>query len=117
MACIKVKRLIYQIFFGLFLSVAVSAQSVSKIKFDVGNHPLTTDKNLVSVSTSIATKQAYVDGIHFKLIVENNSGKSIGSLNVANRLAVGLFNERGYDIAIRNNAGFSTPFINIDYSK
>jgi len=113
----KISLLIFLVCVGLFFNGAVLAHSVSEIKFDVGNHPLTTDKNLVTVSSSIATKQANVDGVHFTISVKNNSGKSIDILNVANRLSVGLFNERGYDIAIRNNAGFSAPFIDIDYTK
>jgi len=89
---------------GLFFNGTVLTQSVSEIKFEVRENSSATDKNLVSVSTSIATKQANGDGIHFTLIVKNNSGKSITINNVANRLAVTLINERGFDVAIRNNA-------------
>jgi len=90
--------------FGLFLNTALTAQSVSEIKFDFSDHHLNTAKNLISVSTFIATKQATVNGIHFTLVVKNNSDKFISVKNVAEQLQVILTNERGLNISVPNNS-------------
>lgn len=44
------------------------------------------------------------NGIHFTLIVKNNSGITISLKNIVNLLNVSLSNEKGLDIAIPNQA-------------
>jgi hypothetical protein len=62
----KIIAYISSICFGLFLSTTVKAQSGSEIKFNFMNHPLTTDKDLVTVSTAINAKQSFSgNGVHF----------------------------------------------------
>lgn len=86
---------------SLFLNSGTSrAQSGNEIKFNFTDHPLTTDKNMVSVSAFVNAKQPSGDGIHFTIIVKNNSGKSIFIKNIANQLSIALYNERGLDISV-----------------
>lgn len=86
---------------SLLLHSSISwAQSGSEIKFNFTDHPLTTDKNLVSVSALINAKQSVGNGIHFTIIVKNNSGKSIFIKNIANQLSIALYNDRGLDISV-----------------
>lgn len=81
------------------------AQTGREIKFSANDHPLTKNKNLVSVSVVIDPKQPISgNGIHFMLIVKNNSGKPIFLKNAADVLFVGLYNSSGFDIAISNLA-------------
>lgn len=87
-----------------FISSTVRAQSGCEIKFDLVEHPLTTDRNLVTVSTAVNAKQSAGDGIHFTLIVKNNSGKTMPIKNMADQLLVALYNESGLDIAIPNHS-------------
>jgi hypothetical protein len=99
----KLIAYITSICFGIFLiSGTVSAQSGSEIKFNVIENPLTTDKNLATVSTVVNAKQSVGSGIHFTLIVHNNSGKDIAIKNIADRLSVALYNEKGLNISIPN---------------
>ncbi|WP_157547227.1 hypothetical protein [Niabella soli] len=81
------------------------AQSGGEIQFNRMESPLTTNKNIVTVSTAINAKQTVSsNGIHFILIVKNNSGKAIAIKNIADQLSVALYNERGLNIAIPNDA-------------
>lgn len=99
----KILACISSVVFCLFLCTGtVLAQSGSEIKFNVLDGPLTTDKNLVSVSTFINAKQSAGDGIHFTVIVKNNSSKAIFIKNTASKLLIALYNELGYNISITN---------------
>jgi hypothetical protein len=97
---------IYLICFGLLLnSSTIIAQTGSEIKFKLLNESSNAHKGLVTVSTAINTKQlASGNGIHFTLIVKNNSCNTISTKNIVNQLSVSLFNELGLDISVPNEA-------------
>ncbi len=87
---------------GLYLSIGTaSAQSGSEIRFNTFGK--TIDTSLVMVSATVNPKQSIsMDGIHFSIIVRNNSGNSITIKNISDLLYLALYNERGLDIAIEN---------------
>jgi hypothetical protein len=91
---------------GLTLISSVNfAQTGSEIKFKLLGEPSTTYKDSVTVSAAINAKQlASGSGIHFTLIVKNNSGNAISLTNMANLLSVSLYNEHGLDISVPNAA-------------
>ena len=102
------KIIIYLTTLSLFLLFGHSimmAQSNNEIKFKLLDDPLITDKNLVTVKVVINVKQQVSsDGIHFTLIIKNNSRNVISTKNIANMLRVSLFDERGLDISVPNDA-------------
>ncbi|TKC06954.1 hypothetical protein [Pedobacter frigoris] len=103
---LKIKKIlacISSIFFCLLLcGGAVTAQSGSEIKFNVMDDMFATDKNLVSVSAIVNAKQSAEDGIHFSVVVKNNSDKTLFINNTASQLFVSLFNEFGFDITVKS---------------
>lgn len=102
----KITAYIAFLCFGIILSSdALWAQSSSEIKFNLMNPSSTTNKNLVTISTAINAKQSVSsNGIHFTLILQNNSGRDIAIKNIADQLTVVLSNERGLDVSVPNNA-------------
>lgn len=77
----------------------------TEIKFKLLNEPFAADKKLITVSGAINTKRSVSgNGIHFTLIVKNNSGNAISIKNIADVLAVSLYNQLGLNIAVPNNA-------------
>lgn len=97
---------IFLIGFGLLLNIStIFAQTGSEIKFKSLSEPSNSPKDLVSVSTVINTKQPLSgNGIHFTLVVKNNSGLAITTKNIVDRLTIGLYDERGLDISVPNEA-------------
>lgn len=97
---------IYLLCLGLLLKAStILAQTGSEIKFNLSNESSTPDKNLVAVSTIVDAKQPVSgNGIHFTLIVRNNSGNAISLKNIVSQLSVSLFNEEGLNIAVSNEA-------------
>ncbi|TKC06956.1 hypothetical protein [Pedobacter frigoris] len=86
-------------------TLTIIAQTGSKVKFNLLKEPSATDKNLITVNGAINAKQPISGkGIHFTLIVENNSSNAISIKNIADVLTVALYNKLGFDIAVPNNA-------------
>ncbi|TKC06957.1 hypothetical protein [Pedobacter frigoris] len=102
----KISAYIYLVCLGLLLnSSTINAQTGSEIKFKLLNEQLAGDKNLVTVSAVINAAQSVSgNGIHFALIVKNNSGNAISIKNIADVLTVTLYNKLGLDIAITNQS-------------
>ncbi|WP_316787671.1 hypothetical protein [Pedobacter frigoris] len=77
----------------------------TEIKFKLLNEPFDADKKLITVSGAVNTKRSVLgNGIHFTLIVKNNSGNAISIKNIVNQLSVSLYNEQGLDISVPNEA-------------
>lgn len=101
----KIMSYLSSVCFSILLSSSmVNAQSGSEVKLNLMDHPLTTNKNLVSISTAVDSKQSSSEGIHFTLILKNNSGKAAAIKNIADQLSISLYNERGLDISVPNSA-------------
>ena len=87
----------------LLNSNSIIAQTGTEIKFKTYNNSSGTSKDLVTVSTVINAKQPLAgNGIHFTLVVKNNANITISLKNIIDRLTVGLYNDRGFDISIPN---------------
>jgi hypothetical protein len=93
---------ITSICFGLLLTGGVMAQSGSEIKLDLRKNPYTSNGEQVTVYAIINPRQSG-NGIHFTVIVKNNSGKAIALKNIADILYVYLYNEAGNNIALINH--------------
>ena len=87
----------------LLNSNSIIAQTGTEIKFKTYNNSSSTSKDLLTVSTVINAKQPLAgNGIHFTLVVKNNANMAISLKNMIDRLTVGLYNDRGFDISIPN---------------
>ena len=87
----------------LLNSNSIIAQTGTEIKFKTYNNSSGTSKDLVTVSTVINAKQPLAGhGIHFTLVVKNNSSIGISVKNIVDKLTVGLYNDRGLDISVPN---------------
>lgn len=99
----KINYFCVMCFMFLLNSNSINAQTGTEIKFKTSNNSSGTSKDLVTASTVINTKQPLAgNGIHFTLVVKNNANIAISLKNIVDRLTVGLYNDRGFDISIPN---------------
>ncbi|WP_443937952.1 hypothetical protein [Pedobacter sp. MW01-1-1] len=95
------------IFLFTFLCVSLlKAQSPNEIKFNISANTKNNNKNKISISALVDSKQSGEKGINFELILRNYSSSAILIKNIAEELTVALYNENGLDLAIPNEAGF-----------